>query len=183
MSDHPSNVAPSAFLTLSVLYSSQRPRGLISSHSHVQGSDPLRGFSLRTATLPHRQEHAPLSLKSCSLTSRSQMPQTKPRNFEAFIRTKMRSSSLVLPAPAAAPLFRFMPLQAFKLRQWLRLTQNQPLMTLSILPPSKLALQRSRPRLVYSVLSPAFQTLLSPEKSARSSFRASPHQLRKASLR
>jgi len=65
MSDHPSNVSPSAFLTLSVSYSSQRPRGFISFHSHVQDSHS-RGFSRRSASLVSSTSRALLSLAKFS---------------------------------------------------------------------------------------------------------------------
>ena len=57
----------------------------------------------------------PLTLRL--LTDRNRLPQTKPLDFEAFIHTKMRFFGLVLPAPSTAPLFGFMPLQAFDLRR------------------------------------------------------------------
>jgi hypothetical protein len=90
---------------------------LVSSHRHVQGFKPSRGFSLRAATLPRQKSLAPLSLKLRSLTDRNRLPQTKPRDFEAFLHTKMRSSGLVLPAPSVAPLLGFTLLQAFDLRR------------------------------------------------------------------
>jgi hypothetical protein len=48
-----------------------------------------------------------------SLTGRNQLPQTKSIDFEALLRRKIRSSSLVLPAPSAAPLIRLMLLRVF----------------------------------------------------------------------
>jgi len=69
MSDHSPNVSPSAFLTLSALYSSQRPRGLVSSHSHVQDSHS-RGFSRRSASLASSTSHALLSLAKLSSQAR-----------------------------------------------------------------------------------------------------------------
>lgn len=65
MSDHPPNVPPSAFLTLSVFFSSQGPRGLISSHSHVQDSHS-RGFSRYSASLVSSTSRALLSLAKLS---------------------------------------------------------------------------------------------------------------------
>ena len=82
-------------------------RGLVSSHSRVQGSRLFRGFSLYTATLPHQEESAPMPLKPHLLSGRNRLPQTKLLDFEAFIHAEVRASGLVLPAPSVDPLFRF----------------------------------------------------------------------------
>ena len=67
-----------------------RLRGLIPSRGHVQGL-LSRGFSLRAATFPRREEIPPCRLSEgcCRLAPD---PQSTPRGFEAFLRAKMRSS-------------------------------------------------------------------------------------------
>jgi len=55
------------------------------------GSRSFKDFSLCTATLPHRKEHAPLSLFLGALTDRDRLPHAQVLDFEASIRAKIRS--------------------------------------------------------------------------------------------
>lgn len=123
-------VPPSGFLSPPTVCSALWLHGLVPSRSHVQGSLPFRGFSLRAATRHFRARVAPLSFASQQLTvpisHRSEDPcstivhQSEDRrpgpaaaaagvHFEAFIHTKKRDFGLVLPAPSLAPLFGFRP--------------------------------------------------------------------------
>lgn len=108
----PRFVPPSGFLNLSAACSASRLRQLISSGSHVQ--DFLsRGFSLRAATLPHREE-----LPSCrSASADFPQPARRPVSYsirgrldsKALLRSKMRSTGLVFSRPR-----RRSPHQVFK---------------------------------------------------------------------
>jgi len=81
--------------------------GLFHPTSHVQGSSPSRGFSLRTAVLG-----LPSPLPPCRWPPPAHAPPlpegTLPRraglDFEALLHAEKRSFDLVLPAPNVAPL-------------------------------------------------------------------------------
>jgi hypothetical protein len=75
-------------------------RGLISSRSHVQGC-LFRGFSLAAATLPHREELAPLPLSRPRSPTAKSAPTRSSLGFEAFIRVEARCFSTVMHRTAA----------------------------------------------------------------------------------
>jgi len=55
------------------------------------GSRPFRGFSPRAATLPHREEPAPMPLVRARLTRLRRLPPLPDLDFEAFIHARPRS--------------------------------------------------------------------------------------------
>jgi hypothetical protein len=95
-----------------------RARRLIPSRCHVQGLSRSGAFSPCAATLPHREEPAPLPLLRRSLTAVSQLA---PLHFRGHVRrlstSRLRSAPGRVPrvrlftSPDAAPLFEFLLLQ------------------------------------------------------------------------
>lgn len=103
-------VPSTGFLSLPTVFSAHRLADLF----HPAATSRLilfKGFSLRTATLPHRKEHAPVPLFPCALTLR--LPRARALDFEAFIWAKVRSDSLVIHRPASRSLLQVFLLQVF----------------------------------------------------------------------
>lgn len=81
---------------------------LISSHRHVQGSLPFRGFSPRAAFLPSSKRVASIPFHTHPLTNRSWLPHPRaPASRLCSTRGSVVGGS-VLPSPSLAPLFGFL---------------------------------------------------------------------------